>query len=84
MRLGDSRGDPKYTGEGWEKREEREEGGREGVRRFSHFGRSGGEGGRVAGRVVGGRMVVILGALKWPERLGDRRSFPKDGGRGLF
>ena len=24
-------------------------------------------------------MVVILGALKWPERLGERRGFPKVG-----
>ena len=52
----------------WEERDEREEG-----------GRSGGEGGRVAGRVVGARVVVALGVLEWPERLGERRGFPKVG-----
>ena len=52
----------------WEERDEREEG-----------GRSGGEGRRVAGRVVGARVVVILGALKWPEPVGERRGFPKVG-----
>ena len=39
----------------------------------------GGEGGRVAGRVVGGRKVVAPGVLEWPERLGERRGFPKVG-----
>ena len=42
-------------------------------------GRSGGDGGRVAGRVVGCRMVVAPGILEWPERLGERRGFPKVG-----
>ena len=33
----------------------------------------------MAGRVVGCRKVVAPGVLKWPERLGERRGFPKVG-----
>ena len=39
----------------------------------------GGEGGKVAGRVVVGRKVVALGVLEWPEPVGERRGFPKVG-----
>ncbi len=58
--------------------------GRAGGRNWESWRAIGGEGGRVAGRVAGGQVVVILAALKWPEGLGERRGFPKDGWRGLF